>query len=114
MTTPSESSKPARLSRSFRERNRTSRKFREQYAKLPKSIQALTRTSAERFDRNPDAPSFRHHMLGEDGRGSHEPQSMSVSITMRYRAIYVMQDGVRVWYWIGTHADYDTFTGGKR
>jgi hypothetical protein len=31
---------------------------------------------------------------------------------MQYRAIYVLgDDGVNVWYWIGTHADFDVFAG---
>ena len=31
---------------------------------------------------------------------------------MQYRAIYATdEDGVNVWYWIGTHADYDVFVG---
>ena len=45
--------------------------------------------------------------------GQHEAGSVSVSITRQYRAIYVRQGEVNVWYWIGTHADYDTFTGRK-
>jgi hypothetical protein len=39
---------------------------------------------------------------------------VSISVTIGYRAIYVTdEDGTNVWYWIGTHADYDTFTGKK-
>jgi hypothetical protein len=32
---------------------------------------------------------------------------------MKYRAIYVVDGETNVWYWIGSHANYDTFTGGK-
>jgi hypothetical protein len=32
---------------------------------------------------------------------------------MQYRAIYAVADGKNVWYWVGTHAEYDIFTGGK-
>jgi hypothetical protein len=32
---------------------------------------------------------------------------------MQYRAIYVVEDGVNIWYWIGTHAEYDQFIGEK-
>ena len=39
------------------------------------------------------------------------PGSFSVSVTMNYRAIFFLDGPVNVWYWIGTHADYDRFTG---
>ena len=39
--------------------------------------------------------------------------SSSVSITMQYRAIYTVDGTDNVWYWIGTHADYDVFIGKK-
>ena len=34
-------------------------------------------------------------------------------ITMQYRAIYVVDGNTNVWYWCGSHNDYDNFTGGK-
>lgn len=36
---------------------------------------------------------------------------MSVSITMQYRAIYVVDGDTNVWYWIGSHSDYNNFIG---
>ncbi len=40
------------------------------------------------------------------------PASFSVSITMPYRAVYaVTADGVNLWYWVGTHADYNRLLG---
>ncbi len=32
---------------------------------------------------------------------------LSVSITMPYRAIYVSDGDTNVWYWIGSHGEYD-------
>ena len=46
-------------------------------------------------------------------RGSIGRESISVSVTIGYRAIYVVRNNGNVWYWIGTHADYDKFTGRK-
>lgn len=63
------------------------------------------------FDKDPFHPSLRHHELKDTKRGNHRPESFSVSITMKYRAIYVKQGGLNVWYWIGSHADYDTLVG---
>lgn len=103
----------AKLPSSFRQRNRTSRNFREQYARLPEDIKKLVRGACLLFDRNPKHPSLRHHSLAPSKRGGHFAESFSVSPTAQYRAIYVVQNGINVWYWIGTHAEYDTFTGGK-
>jgi len=104
----------AKLPRSFRERNRTARSFREAFSRLPKRIRDLSREACLEFDRNPDHPSFRHHRLQDNKKGQHKPDSFSVSITMQYRAVYfVGDDGVNVWYWIGTHADFDVFAGRK-
>jgi hypothetical protein len=102
----------AKLPSSFRQRNRTTRAFREQYAKLPAHIQELTRAACHLFEQNPRHPSLRYHELEDRKRGKNMPGSRSVSITMQYRAIHdVAPDGVNVWYWIGTHAQYNRFTG---
>jgi len=101
----------AKLPTSFRARNRTTRQFRDLFAALPKRIQLLTREACRLFDTNPTHPSFRIHELADSKKGHHVPGSISVSITMQYRAIYIEQDGTNIWYWIGTHADYDAFTG---
>lgn len=104
----------ARLRSSFRARNRTARSYREQYARLPASVQDLIRGAAELFDENPNLRSFRRHELKETRKGRHRAGSISITPTMQYRAIYVEVDGVNEWYWVGTHADYKTFTGSPR
>lgn len=104
----------AKLPSSFRLRNRTTAQFRSQFASLPEHVQELVRGAAKLFNDNPAHPSLRHHELEDNKKGQHAKGSFSVSITMQYRAIYVSgEDGVNVWYWIGKHSDYDTFTGGK-
>ena len=100
-----------KLSLSFRQNNTTKRSFREQYERLPENIRALTRTACERFDQDPSHRSLRLHRLVESSRSSALPGSFSVSISIQYRAIYVVVDGKNVWYWIGTHAEYDRFLG---
>lgn len=102
----------AKLPRSFRESNRTTEAFRRQYSKLPPRIQDLTRKGCLLFHADPSAKSLRRHELHDTSKGSHQPKSFSVSITLAYRAIYFVDSvGVNVWYWIGTHAAYDVFTG---
>ncbi len=104
----------AKLSSSFRERNRTTRSFRERNAILPTFVQDAVRTACELFNANPAHSSLRHHELNNPKEGSHEPGSFSVSVNMQYRAVYIPVDGINVWYWVGTHAQYKHFTGGAR
>jgi len=103
----------AKLPSSFRSKNRTTRDFRLLFAKLPTSIQLLIREACRLFDENPAHPSLRIHELVDTKKGHHYPGSVSVSITMQYRAIYIPVDGINVWYWIGSHAAYETYTGRK-
>src|ERR1700719_1119157 len=101
----------AKLPSSFRARNRTARSFREQFAALPGFVQEAVRAACVLFDHDPAHPSLRHHRLEDVKKGKHQADSFSVSPTMQYRAIYVVRNGINVWYWIGTHADYKKFTG---
>ena len=103
----------AKLPNSFRQRNRTTRNFRDQLARLSADVYELTRLACLKFDGDPSHPSLRHHPLADRKTGHHQAKSFSVSITMQYRAVYVADSGVNVWYWIGTHAEYDRFTGSK-
>lgn len=102
----------AKLPNSFRKTNRTTRQFRAQLADLPAEILDLTKKACRLFHENPAHRSLRHHELRETKKGQHHSGSYSVSINMQYRAIYLQsEDGVNVWYWIGSHADYDVFVG---
>jgi hypothetical protein len=103
----------ARLPSSFRKRNRNTRTFRHLYAALPAHVQSAVRDACVVFDNDPFRKSLRRHILKRNSRGKHEDGSVSISVSLDYRAIYVTEDGINVWYWIGTHADYDTFVGRK-
>ena len=92
--------------------NRRTRRFHELFAQLPRHIQELAALAFEKFEQDPAHPALRWHQLNETHRGHHQPGSFSVSINKQYRAIYfVGENGVNVWYWIGTHSDYNHFTG---
>jgi hypothetical protein len=104
----------AKLPSSFRARNRTSENFRRQYEELQESVQNVVREACKLFDRNPAHRSLRHHELKDTKKGKHVPGSFSVSPTMQHRAIYIPQDGINIWYWIGTHAEYKVYTGSSK
>ncbi len=94
-------------------RNVRTAQFRAQYGRLPERIRALAVAAYAKFRQDPTHPSLRLHELEDMARGRHRRGSKSVSVSMQYRAIYVEDRGDNVWYWIGTHADYDAFTGRK-
>lgn len=53
------------------------------------------------FSENPAHPSLQFKKLeGED-------DIFSARIGLDYRGLAVMRNGRVVWYWIGSHADYD-------
>lgn len=93
--------------------NRRTRNFKKLFEDLPAQVQELAREQFRRFCDQPCDPSLRLHRLEDNERGSHLEESWSVAIGLQYRAIYVVRGNMNVWYWIGTHADYDRFTGEK-
>jgi hypothetical protein len=93
--------------------NRRTAAFRAMFAALPAEIQQAARDAFRMFLANPRHPALRSHPLRPTGKGEHLSGSVSVSVTIKYRAIYVVRDGVNLWYWIGSHADYDAFIGKK-
>jgi hypothetical protein len=94
-------------------RNVRTRDFRALFAELPPPIQRAARAAFRAFLIDPAHPALRHHALGDSRRGHHRANSFSVSITMQYRAIYTVDSDVNVWYWVGTHNDYENFIGRK-
>lgn len=86
--------------------------FHAMYERLPRDIHALAVAAFRAFVANPDHPALRRHRLKDTDRGQHRTGSFSVSVNRQYRAIYFEDGATNVWYWIGSHAGYDTFTGG--
>ncbi len=74
------------------------RDFWQAYEKLPRPVRELADRSFTILKNDPRHPSLH---LKKTGR------FWSVRIGLRYRALAVEQDGDLVWFWIGSHADYD-------
>lgn len=72
--------------------------FRERYRNLPPSIQDLANRSFELLKVNPDHPSLHLKKVGK---------YWSVRIGRKYRALAVEIEEGLLWFWIGTHAEYD-------
>jgi len=98
-------------------RSRMSRDYRKRFEKLPEKTQELANALFERFAVDPFDPVLGNEELYPTKRGSHVPGSRSTAVSHKHRAIYFVDvdedDGakVAVWYWIGSHEDYNNFIG---
>jgi len=76
-------------------------RFWQSYNRLPKDIQRLADKSYELLKNNPLHPSLHFKKVGN------HKQLWSVRITDNYRALAVGKPEGIVWFWIGTHGEYD-------
>ncbi len=68
------------------------------YEKLPKRIRQLADKSFELLKTDPKHPSLHFKKVGD---------FWSVRVGIRYRALGVeVKDGL-IWFWIGSHSDYE-------
>ena len=81
--------------------SRTTREFWRLFSQLPFDVQRDAKRAYRLFRTNPAHPSLRFKKVeGEDA-------IYSARIGLDYRALAVMKRDRIVWYWIGSHADYD-------
>ena len=79
----------------------TTKRFRKAYAELPEYIQEQTRKSYKLWKKNPFHPSFQFKQV-------HDTQPIySVRVSLSYRALGLKEKETMIWFWVGTHAEYD-------
>ena len=79
----------------------TTAQFRAMLVSSPEQVQRQAREAYSLFRQNPYHPSLHFKHI-------HATKSIySVRIGVRYRAIGVRDGNDIVWFWIGSHADYD-------
>jgi hypothetical protein len=78
--------------------HRASRRFWRCYRGLPKQVRQLADRSYDLLKSNPAHPSLHFKTIG---------QFRSARIGLHYRALAVEAGDDLVWFWIGSHADYD-------
>jgi hypothetical protein len=76
--------------------------FWEAYAKLPGPVRSLADKNFELLKADPKHPSLHFKRIG---------RFRSVRVGLRYRALAIETEGDLVWFWIGTHAEYDLLIG---
>ena len=75
--------------------------FRQAFAKLPADIQRRARTAYRRFQADPAHPGLQFKRL-------HSTLPIwSVRVTESYRAVGIREEDTIVWFFIGTHAEYE-------
>lgn len=81
--------------------SRVTRRFRRCFAELPSEIQDQAREAYRRFREDPGHPGLRFKRV-------HATESVySVRISRDFRALGVRIGDVLVWFWIGSHEDYE-------
>ena len=81
--------------------SRTNRQFRALFATLPAHVQRQAREAYRLFRQNPSHPGLHFKQIHPD------PPIYSARVGISYRAVGVRDGDTMVWYWIGSHADYD-------
>jgi hypothetical protein len=82
-------------------KSRTTAQFRYLFANLPQQVQQQAREAYKQFKQDPWHPGLRFKQVHP-----REP-IYSARVSKNYRAVGVRNESGIVWYWIGTHADYD-------
>ena len=77
------------------------RRFWKLYHSLPMQVRDHAKAAFEFFSKNSAHPGLSLERLRAD------PDSWSVRITRDYRAVGRKQGDTMIWYWIGTHVDFD-------
>jgi hypothetical protein len=83
-------------------RHLASRSFREAYERLPEQVRGLADKNYALLKQDPRHPSLQFKKVG---------RFWSVRVGLRYRALAVESGDDLVWFWIGSHADYDAMIG---
>jgi len=81
--------------------SRTTRRFRALYAALPAHVQRQAREAYRLFQRDPAHPGLHFKQVHAD------PPTYSARVGISYRALGVLDGGTVIWFWIGSHAEYD-------
>jgi hypothetical protein len=80
----------------------TSPKFWTTYEALPLQVRKLADANFALLKRDSKHPSLQFKKVG---------RFWSSRVGLRYRALAAEVDGGYLWFWIGSHADYDRLIG---
>ena len=75
--------------------------FIECFSKLPERIKGLARANYKLWLSNPNHPSLSFKLVGK------KYPAYSVRIGIGWRALGFKDEDTMVWFWIGSHPEYD-------
>lgn len=81
----------------------TRKSFWTAYHALPEDVRRQARKAYRLFKDNPSHPSLNFKRI------HNQHPYYAVRVTRDYRALGLIVDNDMVWFWIGSHADYDKF-----
>jgi mRNA-degrading endonuclease RelE of RelBE toxin-antitoxin system len=82
-------------------RSHATERFWKAFEKLPSHIQRKARESYQLWKQNPNHPSLQYKSI-------HASKPIySVRIGIGWRAVGLKDDDAMIWFWIGSHQEYD-------
>lgn len=81
--------------------SRGTTEFWQLYRRLPKSVRSAAQNAFQKFSAHPEHPSLQLERLKFDSRAG------SVRVTRNYRAVARRYEDDWLWFWIGSHEDFD-------
>ena len=79
----------------------TTQRFRSTYAELPERVRLQAQKAFALFKSDPQHPSLHFKQV-------HPTEPIySARVSQGYRALAIREDQDIVWFWIGTHSDYE-------
>jgi len=76
-------------------------RWKKSYKNLPKIIRKIANKQYKLFKQNPSHPSLHFKKI-------HSTQPIySARINQNYRTIGIITEDIIIWFWIGSHDDYD-------
>lgn len=83
-------------------KHHASGRFWSSYSALPDNVRRLADAQFERLKQDPSHPSLQFKKVG---------RFWSARIGLKYRALAVERDDDLIWFWNGSHAEYDGLIG---
>ena len=79
----------------------TTERFKKAYNELPEQVKESARKAYKKWKENPTHSSLQFKQI-------HKTQAVySVRINLSCRALGIKQANTLIWFWIGSHAEYD-------
>jgi hypothetical protein len=81
--------------------SRASKRFWQCYDELPENVKIAAKKAYQQFKKDPLYPGLHFKRI-------HSSRPIfSLRITKDYRAVGIQQNNQIIWFWIGSHSDYD-------